>query len=130
MRAFLACLTIGGAVFSVQAAAPGTPPKESRQDASIALGSRRELFVDSFLIDRLTGAALMLEQPRDEGIVLRFDKPWEGRFCGYATVLHDGPLYRLYYRGSPEAGSDASNREVTCYAESRDGITWTKPELG
>ena len=130
MRAFLAYLTICSAVFSVQAAAPGTPPKESRQDASIALGSRRELFVDSFLIDRLTGAALMPEQPHDEGIVLRFDKPWEGRFCGYATVLHDGPLYRLYYRGSPEAGSDASNREVTCYAQSRDGITWTKPELG
>ena len=24
----------------------------------------------------------------------------------------------------------AAHREVTCYAESRDGIHWTKPELG
>jgi hypothetical protein len=104
--------------------------KESRRDAAIPLGSRRELFVDSFLIDKLTGAALTLEQPRDEGIALHFDKPWEGRFCGYATVLHDGPLYRLYYRGSTGAGSDGSNKEVTCYAESQDGIVWKKPELG
>jgi hypothetical protein len=97
---------------------------------AIPLGSRRELFVDSFLIDRLRGAALTLEQPRDEGVVLRFDRPWEGSFCGYATVLRDGPLYRLYYRGLPAAGGDGSNREVTCYAQSRDGLTWTKPELG
>jgi hypothetical protein len=63
-------------------------------------------------------------------MVLRFDKPWEGSFCGYATVLQDGPLYRLYYRGRPETGRDGSDGEVTCYAESKDGRTWTKPELG
>ncbi|NRA97448.1 MAG: hypothetical protein HRU14_14715, partial [Planctomycetes bacterium] len=46
------------------------------------LGSRRELFVDRTLIDRLEGAELRLSQPRDEGVVLRFDSPWEGPFCG------------------------------------------------
>src|SRR5215510_13972400 len=59
---------------------------------------------------------------------LRFDKPWEGAFCGYATVIHDGPRYRLYYRGLPASGRDGSGAEVTCYAESRDGVTWTKPD--
>lgn len=97
---------------------------------SIHLGSHRQLFVDSYLIDTLNGAALTLETPRDEGSVLRFDNPWEGRFCGYVTVLHDGPRYRLYYRGLPGAGRDGSNTEVTCYAESTDGIHWTKPNLG
>ncbi len=62
--------------------------------------------------------------------MLRFDRPWEGRFCGYATVLRDGPRFRLYYRGLPEARADGSDAEVTCYAESPDGITWTKPDLG
>jgi hypothetical protein len=95
----------------------------------IALGSRREIFADAFLIERLAGAALSMERPRDEGIVLRFDKPWEGAFCGYATVLRDGPGYRLYYRGLPASGKDGSNAEVTCLAESKDGIRWTKPEL-
>lgn len=95
-----------------------------------SIGSRLELFVDDYLIDKLQGATLRLHPPRDEGIVLKFDKPWEGRFCGYATVIKDGELYRLYYRGLPLAGRDGSAAEVTCYAESKDGISWTKPNLG
>jgi hypothetical protein len=35
----------------------------------------------------------------------------------------------LYYRGVPTAGSDGRSNEVTCYAESEDGIHWTKPNL-
>lgn len=96
----------------------------------IDLGSRRELFVDDFLIDRLEGADLRLHTPRDEGSVLAFDKPWEGAFCGYCTVIKDGDTYRVYYRGLPEAGRDGSSNEVYCYAESRDGVHWTKPSLG
>jgi len=94
------------------------------------IGSRRELFVDRYLIDRMTGTQLRLGQPVDTGAVLHFDKPWEGSFCGYVTVIKDGGRYRMYYRGIPEAGQDGNNGEVTCYAESADGIRWTKPDLG
>jgi hypothetical protein len=96
----------------------------------IDIGSQRELFVDDFLIARLTGTALALERPHDEGVVLHLDKPWEGRHCSYTTVIKEGALFRLYYRGLPETGKDGSNAEVTCYAESKDGRAWTKPELG
>src|SRR4051812_20661953 len=89
-------------------------------ESVIPLGSRRELFVDHFLIDRLNGASLTLERPRDEGVALRFDKPWEGSFCGYATVIRDGALFRVYYRGLPLAGGDGSEAELTCVAESKD----------
>jgi hypothetical protein len=123
MRCFLLFVLCCTLTSVGQAAAP--EPRDV-----IRLGSRRELFVDRFLIDTMTGTALTLERPHDEGVVLRFDKPWEGRFCGYATVIKAGPLYRLYYRGLLSAGGDGSNREVTCYAESKDGIIWTKPELG
>jgi len=123
MRCFLPFIVCCTLTSVGQAAAP--EPRDV-----IRLGSRRELFVDRFLIDTMTRTTLTLERPHDEGIVLRFDKPWEGRFCGYATVIKDGPLYRLYYRGLPTSGGDGSNREVTCYAESKDGIAWTKPELG
>lgn len=98
-------------------------------DDAVAIGARRELLVDRFLIDKLTTATLALERPRDEGIVIPFDKPWEGRFCGYATILRDGPLYRAYYRGLAAPRADGSDQEVTCYAESKDGITWIKPNL-
>lgn len=94
------------------------------------LGNRRELFVDEYLIDTLSDVRLRLHAPHHEGVALRFDRPWEGAFCGYATVLRDEQQYRMYYRGLPEAGRDGSSAEVTCYAQSSDGINWEKPNLG
>ena len=96
----------------------------------IDIGSRREIFVDEFLIDELDGVSLRLHRPEDEGAVLKFDKPWEGAFCGYCTVIKDGEKYLFYYRGLPKAGRDGSSSEVTCYAESTDGINIVKPEVG
>jgi hypothetical protein len=98
-------------------------------DNVIDIGDRLELFVDNFLIEKLDGVRLVLNRPRDEGVALRFDEPWEGAFCGYCTVIKDGDLFRLYYRGSSKVGSDGNPGEVTCYAESKDGIEWTKPDL-
>lgn len=95
-----------------------------------AIGSRLELFADDFLIERLEGCSRVLHRPQPDGIALRFDAPWEGAFSGYVTVLSDGGLYRMYYRGLPVAGADGSTNEVTCYAESADGVRWTKPLLG
>lgn len=116
---------------SAWANAKETDAKEGNTTGScLNLGSQRELFIDHFLIDELDNTRLVLHRPKDEGIVLKFDEPWEGRFCGYVTILKDGPRYRLYYRGSPEAGKDGQPAEVTCTAESTDGIHWTKPKLG
>src|SRR5689334_14076512 len=96
----------------------------------VEIGSRRELFVDHYLTAKLDGVSRRVEQPRDEGIALKFDKPWEGAFSGYCTILRVLAEYRAYYRGLPEAGKDGTANEVTCVATSFDGVTWTKPELG
>jgi hypothetical protein len=96
----------------------------------ITLGTRRELFIDRFLIERLSNASLQLHAPHDEGAVLRFDARWEGPHAGYVTMIQDGPKLRMYYRGISELGLDGSEHERTCVAESEDGINWTKPELG
>ncbi len=61
---------------------------------------------------------------------LQLDRPWEGAFSGYFTVLQDGGQVHLYYRGSPDAGSDGNTGEVTCYAHSTDGLHFTRPDLG
>jgi hypothetical protein len=98
--------------------------------AAVPLGDRLELFVDDFLVEWLEGATLKLHEPVQSGVALRFDKPWEGSFCGYVTVFKDGDRFRMYYRGLPKSGRDGSQDEVTCYAESPDGITWAKPSLG
>jgi hypothetical protein len=96
----------------------------------VNIGTRRELFVDDFLIDGIEGARFKLGRPHDEGPVLRFDQAWEGLFSGYCTIIQDGDLLRLYYRGRPVPGKDGDVSETTSYAESQDGITWTRPELG
>jgi hypothetical protein len=44
-------------------------------------------------------------------------------------VIKEGSAFRLYYRGMPVA-RHALDTEVTCVAESSDGIQWTKPKLG
>ncbi len=97
---------------------------------TVDIGSRRELFVDRTLIEELRGVTLKLHEPRPADVAIAFDASWEGRYCGYVTVFQDGDVYRMYYRGLPQAGKDGSAAEVTCYAESRDGIDWAKPELG
>ncbi|MBI2431729.1 MAG: hypothetical protein HYV26_02535 [Candidatus Hydrogenedentes bacterium] len=94
------------------------------------IGSRRELFVDRFLIDSLESIQFRLHEPVGQNTAISFDNSWEGRYCAYVTVFRDGDRIRLYYRGLPEAGKDGSAVEVTCYAESSDGITFTKPNLG
>lgn len=96
----------------------------------IALGKRRELFVDQHLLEKLDGSELVLHEPRDEGNVLKFDQPWEGLFCGYGTILRVAGKYQLYYRGRPELSKDGSDEEYTCYAESNDGIQWMRPVVG
>jgi hypothetical protein len=95
----------------------------------LELGSQRELFVDQYLIGKLDGVALKLHEPRREGVALKFDRPWEGGFSCYTTVIKDGATYRMYYRGLPIATRDDSPMAVVCYAESKDGVVWTKPHV-
>ena len=95
----------------------------------IDIDSRRELFIDHHLIESLNGVRLVLHRPQPREIVFEFDQPWEGLYSGYETVLKDGETYRFYYRGMPEAKHDLDT-EVTCVAESKDGIHWTRPKLG
>jgi hypothetical protein len=97
----------------------------------IPLGTHRELFLDTLLIDHLRDATIELCEPRERENVLQLDAPWEGIFSAYTTIIRDGETLRMYYRGGPRRdGEDGTNAEVTCYAESADGIHWTKPKLG
>jgi len=98
----------------------------------IALQSRRELFVDDLLVESMSGASRQLQTPEVGEISLNFmDRAWEGPWSGQGpTVIKDGLLYRMYYfcpLGSGRRGPASSSG--TCYAESQDGIVWTRPNL-
>ncbi|MBN1556918.1 MAG: hypothetical protein JW951_02085 [Lentisphaerae bacterium] len=111
----------GGAPQAVPEAEPGGK-------AAVHIGSRRELFVDSFMIDGLSGGVeRRLHAPQPRNIALKLDAPWEGRYCGFFTVVNDDDHVRLYYRGWPRLDSMAIS---ACVAVSTDGgVTFRRPEL-
>lgn len=119
---------------SAFAAAVTLPRVLDAADATpaINIGSRRELLVDDFLIERLTDATLKAHQPQAQDAVLVCEEAWEGNTSAYFTLFQDGDLYRMYYRGAhwDVAAKKATHPEFTCYAESKDGLKWTKPKLG
>ncbi len=112
-------------------AASRTPDSGGNSPGIIDIGSRLELFVDDFLIEKMVGTNLLLHHPVPREVAIVFDKPWEGNTSGYVTVLQDGEIFRMYYRGSNyDVQAETYGPQVVCYAESRDGIRWSKPELG
>jgi len=109
---------------------PGTgsvPRAEPKEKTMVDIGSRLELFVDSFMIDSMSGAAeRRLHHPQPREVVLELDKPWEGKYCGYFAMMVDDGRFRMYYRGWPELGAG----DNACVAESDDGIHFERPNLG
>ncbi|REJ81446.1 MAG: hypothetical protein DWQ34_14615 [Planctomycetota bacterium] len=109
-------------------------PGFSTAEDVIEIGSRRELFVDEALVDRLAGnATLRLHHPTPQEVVLVHDEPWEGSASAYHSVFRDGDRYRMYYRAwrlTIESGQLRTNANSLCYAESPDGLHWEKPQLG
>lgn len=107
----------------------------SAQEAPFEVGARRELFIDRTLIAELAGEARqVLHQPAPQDVVLVHDAAWEGSGCGYHSLFRDEDRYRLYYKAwhlGEQNGKVAPRSELyTCYAESADGVHWTKPALG
>ncbi len=102
------------------------------EPSSVAdIGARRELFVDDWLIDNLQGVALKLQQPVPQEVAVTFDEPNEGNVGYYVRVFRDGDIVRMYYRGAHwDWETKKTTHEVACYAESKDGLRWTKPKLG
>ncbi len=98
----------------------------------VDVGNRLELFADDHLIGDIKGdVRQQLVRPEPKEVVLVTDEPWEGNTSGYYTCFQDGDLYRMIYRGwQHDAQKKAAHKEVACYAESKDGIHWTKPNLG
>lgn len=109
--------------------------QSSRADEQvIELGDRRELFVDRYLIDTSAGLELRLQAPVPREVVMIQDAPWEGTGGSFPTIFRDGDIIRMYYIGGDLTNADATKFQshpwFACYAESKDGIHWTRPDLG
>ena len=71
------------------------------------------------------GVKIIAHMPKiDNKPVIVGDTHWETSRAGmYATVIKVGDEYRMWYDG-------IGPRIKLCYATSKDGINWVKPELG
>src|SRR5687768_11428901 len=100
----------------------------------IAIGSRKQLFFDHKFIESSENIQITMNPPTKLGPVLKPDRRWEDfRFSSYFTVLQDGDLCKMYYTCFSEnqwTSSPLDQYAFMCYAESRDGLHWEKPNLG
>ncbi|MCX6898916.1 MAG: hypothetical protein NT105_09465 [Verrucomicrobia bacterium] len=86
----------------------------------------RHLFLDPAFVQQTTNVSLHVNPPQQREIVIRPDKPWERLMISfYLTVLDEEGKLRMWY-----ICRDKENRPNVAYAESRDGVHWTKPNLG
>jgi len=113
----------------------------------LRIGSEKQVFVgpwtedgrDGYLVESMTNVAMTVNEARVTGErLLVVDKPWEGstnkepQFDVRQFVLKDGDTFRMYYSALPTYPNywEVPNGRILCYAESTDGIHWTKPNLG
>jgi len=107
---------------------------ESNPAVVIDVGSRKQLFIDDRFIASSRGVEMVMNRPyRDGQVLLAADQPWEqGHFIGvYSSVLKEQGKVKIWYdlrRPSPGGPYDYELR--VCYAESENGIDFSKPQLG
>lgn len=126
----------GGATFAVPASAP--------VPGIIEIGSRRQTFLDNLVIHEASKLSMFVTRPHkyEGNPIIVPDRPWEQGTFSYPggkpypfgiqitgqSVLFDDEegIFKMWY--IPWPWDDG--RRPLCYATSRDGYRWEKPELG
>ncbi|MDB6027309.1 MAG: hypothetical protein JWM68_3532 [Verrucomicrobiales bacterium] len=92
------------------------------------------LLVDDAEVHRTTNLQRVINRVKKlPEPVLVADKPWEGdRVQAWGSVIQEtNGLLRMWYLAlNTERKTNEMDRGGYCYAESRDGLHWTKPDLG
>ena len=109
----------------------------AHDDELVPVGLQKQLLVDDYVISRKQNVSRVLGTPRKVGVVVRASVPTDFHPIrqfpdGLPETDHDGighrtsvlwneqqRLFQMLYR--------ASSEDTTAYAESTDGIHWTKP---
>jgi len=91
-------------------------------DSPVVVDSTRNLFFDDYIIASKTGVKRTVEQARKfpGNPVLWPAEEWEPPMATlYGSVIRDGDTFKMWYKSGMGVA----------YAESEDGIAWTKPRL-
>jgi hypothetical protein len=118
-------------------ARPNGPPLLFGPEAPagpVALGGRKHLFIDDVLIATQENVRLVVNPPiSKQATDFRSDQPWEptprhgASQPDVASVWDEGEEIRLFYTNG---GMWGGKPHAVGLATSRDGLRWTKPDLG
>jgi hypothetical protein len=109
---------------------PMPVPYLKNPPAVIIIDVGRQLFVDDFLIEKTTmKRTFHTPEYHPANPVIKPDKPWENQRRGWFAAPFSGgawydpadKLFKIWYTGGFLA--------TTCYATSKDGVHWEKPQL-
>jgi hypothetical protein len=99
--------------------------------AFLNVGSGKQLFIDNLFFESSTNVALKVHPPQKTGEKnLQREQPWESATLNWFNVMQEGSLYRMWYECYDIDGWPTADDTSFCYAESTDGINWTRPNLG
>ena len=126
-RCFSACWW-GGVVLAIVVASDvsGTAAANDTRTFNIRAGER-QLFLDDVCLAQVENLTRTMHQPIKRGAVIVPDQPWEVSLQTRCTPAWDPQqgIYRIWLITSTNVPGVAG----TSYAESRDGVHWTKPML-
>lgn len=115
------------------------------QGEPLRIGNRWVLFIDDYFVEDRYNVRREVNIPLKHPLnpVMVGDKPWDSHAYSPSVLFdEEAGLFRMWYqvfdagayvRQNRTGGWDADKHGYpyfVCYAESRDGIHWEKPELG
>ena len=120
---------------------------ETLGEETLDVGSGKQLFLgpwskdgrDEYLVESMKNVTMTMNEAKVTGErLLVLNKPWEmdptrpNQLDPYMSVIQDGDMFRMYYGAFTryEDRRSEPNCRILCYAESKDGIHWVKPNLG
>ena len=104
------------------------------KEASLALSSHPQLFLDDFLLAEMHDVTRVLKQPtKHPDNPLRFEPvyAWERSRMDAGSVLYDATrkIFQMWYSVFMDKSKYADNYGYVCYAEPLDGIRWRRPMM-
>lgn len=115
--------------------------KEMIDRMSAEFGVKYHFGSHGFIRNQLpSGIRITVELPVKSEPWLKADRPWEKMLDFYKTVIRDEGKYKCWYTVDLPDGETRmtfdqgramkTSGKAMCYAESHDGMTWVKPNLG
>lgn len=103
--------------------------KRIQRDRPKAYSSDINSDIEVIPVDIPSGIRLERVAAAKLGPVITNDKPWEF-FTPYVNLIHYQGKYLLFYNTTTFRRGRGSEGYMVCYAESADGVNYTKPSLG